>query len=218
MPSDFIPLMVGIIILLKISWFKLSFSAGAGDIAPIPPVFGPWSLSNALLWSWAVPKIIAVSPSDTANILASIPVILSSIKIDLPASPNLLFSNIWVDAFIASSTVSQTTTPLPAARPSAFTTQYPFNSSIWSFAVFISLQYIKSGCGILFLLQKFLEKVLDPSNWAAFADGPKALIPISDNLSFNPSTRGISGPIKTRSIFLSLASLHCPSISSANMG
>ena len=85
-------------------------------------------------------------------------------RIDFPASPNIFSSNIWEEACIASSTVSQTTTPLPAARPSALTTQNPFNNSICSFAVSKSLQYLKFGWGILCLLQNFLEKVFDPSN------------------------------------------------------
>ncbi len=114
--------------------------------------------------------------------------------------------------------MSHTTTPLPAARPSAFTTQYPFKSSICFFAVSISVQYLNSGCGILCLLQKFLEKVLEPSNRAAFLEGPNALIPNFDNSSFKPKTNGISGPIKTISALISFASLHCPGISSAAIG
>ena len=43
--SDFIPWIVGIIIFSLIILIKSWFKAGAGDIAPIPPVFGPSSLS-----------------------------------------------------------------------------------------------------------------------------------------------------------------------------
>ena len=43
-------------------------------------------------------------------------------------------------------------------------------------------------------------------------------MPRSDNLSFKPRTRGVSGPIKTMSAFISFANLHCPLISSAAIG
>ena len=43
-------------------------------------------------------------------------------------------------------------------------------------------------------------------------------MPSSDNLSFKPRTKGISGPIKTKSAFIFFANSHCPSMSSTAIG
>ena len=42
---------------------------GAGEYAPMPPVFGPVSPSNARLWSCAVSSITNLSPSEMAKTL-----------------------------------------------------------------------------------------------------------------------------------------------------
>ena len=54
----------------------------------MPPVFGPWSPSNARLWSCAVESGIAVSPSHSAKNEASSPCKNSSITISAPAAPD----------------------------------------------------------------------------------------------------------------------------------
>ena len=62
------------------------------------------------------------SPSQKANTVTSGPVMHSSMTTLAPAAPN--FPSVSMDraASWASSTVWATTTPLPRARPSAFTT------------------------------------------------------------------------------------------------
>ena len=51
-----------------------------------------------------------------------------------------------------------------------------------------------------------LANALDPSMRAASLSGPKTLIPFSRNASATPATRGISGPITTRSTSNEVAS------------
>ena len=87
----------------------------------MPPVLGPWSPSNTRLWSCAETSGIAVSPSQSAKNDASSPSRNSSITTSAPASPRPP-PNIMSIAASASATVCATTTPLPAARPSALTT------------------------------------------------------------------------------------------------
>ena len=62
------------------------------------------------------------SPSQKASTVTSGPTMHSSMTTVLPESPNLWPSIISRTAVSASSTVEATTTPLPRARPSAFTT------------------------------------------------------------------------------------------------
>ena len=50
-----------------------------------------------------------------------------------------------------------------------------------------------------------LENAFDPSMIAAFARGPKALIPAASNASTAPATSGSSGATTTRSISFSFA-------------
>ena len=80
----------------------------------MPPVFGPASLSNARLKSWAGASGITETPSDKKKRLTSGPDKNSSTKI--PISINCLAcSN-------AAAGSSVTITPLPAAKPSALIT------------------------------------------------------------------------------------------------
>ena len=94
---------------------------GTGEYAPMPPVFGPRSPSNARLWSWAVAMQCALPSLTNASIEHSGPVRHFSMSTVLPESPNAP-SKQERTASSASSSSSATTTPLPAARPSAFTT------------------------------------------------------------------------------------------------
>ncbi len=87
----------------------------------MPPVFGPVSPSPTRLWSCAEAIGSAVSPSHSAKNEASSPTRQSSMTISQARSPSPP-SNIMSMAASASSTVPATTTPLPAASPSAFTT------------------------------------------------------------------------------------------------
>ena len=87
----------------------------------MPPVFGPWSPSKARLWSCAVASGSACSPSHSTKNEASSPCMNSSTTTSAPASPKPP-PNIMSTAASASASVIATTTPLPAARPSALTT------------------------------------------------------------------------------------------------
>ena len=87
----------------------------------MPPVLGPRSPSKARLWSWAVAMRRIVEPLTKASSEHSGPVRPSSITTTEPAAPK------WPPkhsstAARASSRSLATTTPLPAARPSALTT------------------------------------------------------------------------------------------------
>ena len=73
--------------LFKILSFKSSVKLGVGEKAPMPPVFGPVSLSPTLLWSCALARGIALTPSHKAKKLASTPSRYSSINTVFPASP-----------------------------------------------------------------------------------------------------------------------------------
>ncbi len=88
----------------------------------MPPVLGPLSPSKARLWSCAPTSGSACSPSHSAKKLASSPTRNSSITTEAPAAPKRLPDSMSRAASIACSTVSATTTPLPAASPSALTT------------------------------------------------------------------------------------------------
>ena len=98
--------------------------SGAGQYAPMPPVFGPRSPSKTALWSWHAGRGMMVRPLTSASTESSSPSSFFSTTI----SPAGLLAELRVGhdpldrlrcppaAFL------QTTTPLPAASPSAFTT------------------------------------------------------------------------------------------------
>ena len=90
---------------------------GTGAYAPMPPVFGPSSLSNARLWSCAVAQSAASRPSHSANSEISGPVMPSSITQVRPASPNASPDRYAWTASRASPIDSVTMTPLPCGEP-----------------------------------------------------------------------------------------------------
>ena len=95
-------------------------TTGAGLYAPMPPVLGPTSPSPTALWSWQAASGSAVSPSTSAKKEASSPARKSSTTTEAPAAPKALPTNIISTAAHASATDCATTTPLPAASPSAW--------------------------------------------------------------------------------------------------
>ena len=101
-------------------------TTGAGEYAPMPPVLGPWSPSSKRLWSWLVAKGKALWPSHNTMKLASSPVKNSSITTRAPpalcVTPKRLSSSMKSIASWASAKLMATTTPLPAAKPSALMT------------------------------------------------------------------------------------------------
>ena len=96
----------------------------------MPPVFGPRSPSKIRLWSWVEAKASAFLPSAMTMKLASSPAMNSSITTRWPASPMPPPASIMSMAACASASVIATTTPLPAASPSALMTMgAPFSST-----------------------------------------------------------------------------------------
>ena len=88
----------------------------------MPPVFGPVSPLPIRLWSWLEASASTFLPSTMTMKLASSPSRNSSMTTRAPASPSLLPESMSSTAACASSSVMATTTPLPAARPSALMT------------------------------------------------------------------------------------------------
>lgn len=101
---------------------KICFEVMNYDMSTEIPEFGPSSLSFILLWSCAAIMETIVSPSVNASKDASSPSINSSKTTRAPAPPNLRSPIISSTAANASASVIATTTPLPAAKPSALTT------------------------------------------------------------------------------------------------
>ena len=147
----------------------------------MPPVFGPRSPSPMRLKSCAAPSDTRPRPSARANSDTSSPSRSSSTTTSPPSAAAARSPS------ASSSCDRQTKTPLPAARPSAFTTQ--------------------GACGVVSRLavgtpaatMTSLPNAFDPSIRAAAALGPKTARPFRRSSSPTPATSGASGPITTRS-------------------
>ena len=109
----------------------------------------------------------------------------------------------------ASSRVSVMITPLPAASPSAFSTNGGATSWRYSLACCFSAAWklLYAAVGIWFRAMNSFAKSLLPSSWAPACSGPKKQRPFSapesSRRSCNPSTRGCSGPETIRSMAFS---------------
>ena len=151
-------------------------SSETGAYAPMPPVFGPSSPSKARLKSCAETSGSAWRPSQIAKSETSGPSRSSSTTTSPPAP---------CSSRIASSTstcVRQTKTPLPAARPSAFTTHG--GRAIGS----------RAAAGTPAAAMTSFANAFEPSIRAAAALGPKTRKPNRRRASARPSTSGSSGP------------------------
>src|SRR5829696_6071728 len=158
----------------------------------MPPVFGPPSPSSRRLWSCAGTRGSTVVPSVTANSDTSGPSRYSSTSTAPPAS-----STRWPWATAAARS-PVTRTPLPAARPSSFTTYgAPDSSSAVSSSAGPPTGH-ERAVGTPAAAITCLAKDLLPSSCAASADGPKHGIPASRTASAAPATSGTSGPMTTR--------------------
>ena len=98
-------------------------------------------------------------------------------------------------------------TPLPAARPSAFTTQGPSSLRTYSSQGSCSVKERQAAVGTPARAMTCLANFLEPSMRAAEASGPKHAIPAERTASATPSTSGASGPMTTRSMPFSRAKL-----------
>src|SRR3989344_3516119 len=126
MPSFSMPRIVGRMISRMARACTSAVTTGAGEYAPMPPVLGPSSPSLRRLWSWLVARASTFLPSHSTMKEASSPSRNSSITTRAPPSlwvtPYLLSTSMKSTASWASCSVMATTTPLPAARPSALMT------------------------------------------------------------------------------------------------
>ena len=165
----------------------------------MPPVFGPLSPSKMGLWSCEGSSGRTFSPSVRTKKEASSPVRNSSITTFVPASPNAPRSIMERTASSPSSRERHMMTPLPAARPSAFTTKGGSVSPILASACPMSVKTAYSPVGIPYFFIRFFEKVLLPSSSAAAFEGPKTRRPSFSKKSVIPSQRGCSGPTTVRS-------------------
>src|ERR1700721_636418 len=170
----------------------------------MPPVLGPVSPTPTRLKSCAASSGTTVSPSPTQNSDTSGPSRKDSSSTGCPDSSN---PAAWARA---TSRSGVTTTPLPAANRSSFTTQArsPAGGPNRSRAASkhaglstISLEAVRTPAAAI----TSLAKALDPSISAAALLGPKQAMPASRTASATPSTNGTSGPMTTRSARISRA-------------
>ena len=145
-----------------------------------------------------------------ANRLHSQPVKHSSMTTERPASPKAWPSMMRAMAASASSTVAATTTPLPEARPSAFTTMGAPRRRTKSRAAAGSSKRSHRAVGMPAASHSSLVKALLPSNCAAARLGPQQRMPAAAIASASPATRGPSGPGTTRSTALPRANSTSP--------
>ena len=117
-----------------------------------------------------------------------------------PAIPKRFSFIMESTACLAMSLLSAIMTPLPAASPSALTTQGAPILSIYFLACPGLLNTLYEALGILCFLRKSLVKALLASSSAAAFDGPKIGSPFSSNISTIPAVRGSSGPTTVRSM------------------
>ena len=106
-------------------------------------------------------------------------------------------------AALRSSTDDGTTTPLPAAKPSALTTISKLCCSAHSRAFSAACEPAKTsltGDGMECFVAKLRQKALEVSNIAACAEGPKTGIEASRKASLTPAAKELSGPTTTRSM------------------
>ena len=177
-----------------------SSTIGTGEYAPIPPVFGPVSPSPTRFASCATSSSAQLPlPSVTANTLTSGPSSTSSTTTVDPAGPKVPSTSDARMASAASARSAATVTPLPAARPSAFTTARPPSSSTNATAASTSRNRPQRAVGTPRVAITSFANAFEPSIRAAAAFGPNTLRPASRRASPRPATSGASGPTTTRS-------------------
>src|SRR5215469_9997247 len=155
----------------------------------MPPVFGPASPSKARLKSCAASSGTAAVPSASANSDTS--------------GPSRNSSMTTVPQARACRTASRrspvTTTPLPAASPSAFTTWGGPNASRAASTSAWVTHVRAAAVGTPAAAMTCLANDFDPSIIAAARPGPKQAMPAARTASATPATSGASGPMTTSS-------------------
>ena len=171
---------------------------GAGEYAPMPPVFGPASPSRRRLWSCDDASASTWRPSTITMKLASSPARKSSMTTRAPAAPIVLPTSIASTAASASSRVVATTTPLPAASPSALTTIGAPRSAMYACAACASVKVLYCAVGRPWRAMNAFAKSFELSSCAAACVGPKMRRPAARNASTMPAASGASGPTTVR--------------------
>src|SRR5690606_16078015 len=160
----------------------------------MPPVLGPASSSSSRLWSWLDARGRMFRPSTITMKLASSPSRKSSITTLAPAWPMPPSVSIMSTAACAWSRSVATTTPLPAASPSALITMGAPRASMYACAAAASEKVSYSAVGMPWRFMKALAKSFDDSSWAAARVGPKIFRPRARKMSTMPAASGASGP------------------------
>src|SRR5512143_397227 len=199
------PLTAGTITSRLIRAWSARGTTGAGEYAPMPPVFGPASPSRSRLWSWLDASGSTFRPSTITMKLASSPSRKSSTTTRAPAAPSSPPDSIASTAACASSTVVATTTPFPAARPSALTTIGTPRSETYARAAAASENVRYCAVGMPCRAMKAFAKSFELSSCAAACTGPKIASPAARNASTMPAASGASGPTTVSATFCSRA-------------
>src|SRR5438477_1295825 len=126
--------------------------------------------------------------------LASSPSRNCSITTRAPAAPSVCATSISSTAACASSREAATTTPLPAARPSALTTIGAARASMYACASAASVNVWKAAVGIRWRVMNVFAKSFELSSCAAARVGPKMRKSAARNASTIPAASGASGP------------------------
>src|SRR5437899_3169221 len=165
-----------------------------GENAPMPPVFAPVSPSPTRLWSRAGGSATTVSPSTSAWSDASSPWRTSSSR------TRPLFAGGEASASTAASRVSATVTPLPSARPSAFTTTGASQRESASRAAAASANDSHFAVGTPASSMSSFAKDFDHSIFEASRDAPTTAMRDRRSTSPIPAAMSSSGPTIARSI------------------
>ena len=184
----------------------------------MPPVFGPVSPSPARLKSRAGARAITSVPSVMPSTDSSAPSSRSSTTTVAPLLPKRPSTSIASMAASDSSALPHTITPLPRARPSAFTATRPSRSRAHALAGAGAVKVSKSAVGIRASRINDLAKALLVSMRPAARLGPKTLKPASRSASPTPASTAASGPRMTRPKRSCLANLTSCTTSVEGMG
>ena len=167
----------------------------------MPPVFGPWSPSRRRLWSWLVASGSTCVPSpmhDEARFLALEELLDHDARAGVAQLVARRASRRSRRA--PRPRVAATTTPLPAARPSALTTiGAPRCVDVGLRSRGVGERRVRA-VGMPWRTMKLLAKSFELSSCAAARVGPKIRRPASRKASTTPAASGASGPTTVRSI------------------
>ncbi len=168
----------------------------------MPPVFGPLSPSNALLWSWTAGMGTTLLPSQNAWIVNSSPTSFSSST--TRALPPIFFEKISSAYAMMSALDSmcspKTLTPFPPVSPVGLTTMsVPSSSNPFATSWTSSATTNPTAPLTLCLSSSSRMKLFEVSILAADFDGLAVGISATLRPSERPASSGASGPTTARS-------------------